>query len=95
MEEVKQMNDIGYKIGKTAKLHEFEILRLLEFIKYDQHYDFLKQVISIGKAVKISIPDRLFQYEQHEFELYINALWEGLFRSCNTLRIEVVKKKVF
>lgn len=88
MEEIKIMNNIGYTIGERAKLEEFEILRLLEFIRYDQHYDFLKQVISIGKSVKISIPDKLFQYNHCDFEDCINALWEGLFRSCNTLKVE-------
>ena len=37
MEEMKMISNVGYEIGKKAKLHDFEILRLFEFIKYDKY----------------------------------------------------------
>lgn len=40
MEEMKMISNVGYEIGKKAKLHDFEILRLFEFIKYDQYHEF-------------------------------------------------------
>ena len=48
MEEMKMISNVGYEIGKKAKLHDFEILRLFEFIKYDQYHEFFKQITSIA-----------------------------------------------
>ena len=47
MEEIKKISNIGYDIGKKAKLHEIELLSLLEMIKYDQYHDFLKRIFKI------------------------------------------------
>ena len=44
MEEIKKISNMGYDIGKKAKLHEVELLSLLEMIKYDQYHDFLKRI---------------------------------------------------
>ena len=51
MEEMKMISNVGYEIGKKAKLHDFEILRLFEFIKYDQYHEFFKQITSIARDV--------------------------------------------
>lgn len=88
MEEIKMISNLGYDIGSKARLYEFEILRLLELIKYDQYHEFLKQVFSIAKSVKVSIPEQLFKYDYDTFEIYIHALWEGLMKSCSTLKVE-------
>lgn len=88
MEDISVMSNIGYNIGKKAKLHEFEILALLEMIKHDQHYDFFKRILSIAKSVKVSIPEQLYKYDYENFEIYIQAMLEGLMKSCSTLKIE-------
>ena len=67
MEEMKMISNVGYEIGKKAKLHDFEILRLFEFIKYDQYHEFFKQITSIARDVKISLPDQLFKYDFETF----------------------------
>lgn len=89
MEEIKIMSDVGYHIGRKAKLHEFELLRLLEMIKYDQYHDFFMQVSSIARSVKVSIPDQIFHHDYDTFERYIHALWEGMLKSSSTLKFEV------
>ena len=90
MEEVKKMiSNVGNKIGEKAELHEFELLRLFELIRYDQYHDFLNQILSIARNVDVSIPDQLYDYDYDTFEIYINALWEGIISSCSTLEIEV------
>ena len=86
MEEISNM---GYDIGKKAKLHEIELLSLLEMIKYDQYHDFLKRIFEIARKVKVSIPDELYKYDHDTFEKYIHALWDGLMSSCSTLKVEV------
>ena len=91
MEEIKMISDVGYNIGKKAKLHEIEILRLLEFIKYDQYHEFFKEIISIARAVKVVIPDQLFKYDYDTFEHYVHALWEGFMKSITTLKVEVAE----
>ena len=48
MEEIKKISNMGYDIGKKAKLHEIELLSLLEMIKYDQYHDFLKRIFEIA-----------------------------------------------
>lgn len=88
MEEIKMISNVGYDIGEKAKLHELEILRLLELIKYDQYHDFLKRILAIARSVQISLPDELFKYDYDTFEIYIHALWEGLMESYSTLKIE-------
>lgn len=88
MEEIKMMSNVGYNIGEKAKLNEFEILRLLELIKYDQYNDFFNHILTIARAVEVSIPDQLFKYDHDTFEVYIHALWEGLIKGCSTLKIE-------
>ncbi|WP_455537772.1 hypothetical protein [Terrisporobacter sp.] len=88
MEEIKKINKMGYDIGKKAKLHEFELLRLLEMIKYDQYHDFLRVIFEMARNSKISIPDELYKYDHNTFEKYIHALWEGLIKSCSTLKFE-------
>ena len=55
MEEIKKISTMGYDIGKKAKLHEVELLSLLEMIKYDQYHDFLKRIFEIARKVKVSI----------------------------------------
>lgn len=89
MEEIKKISNIGYDIGKKAKLHEIELLSLLEMIKYDQYHDFLKRIFEIARKVKVSIPDELYKYDHDTFEKYIHALWDGLMSSCSTLKVEV------
>lgn len=89
MEEIKKISNMGYDIGKKAKLHEIELLSLLEMIKYDQYHDFLKRIFEIARKVKVSIPDELYKYDQDTFEKYIHALWDGLMSSCSTLKVEV------
>ena len=89
MEEIKKISTMGYDIGKKAKLHEVELLSLLEMIKYDQYHDFLKRIFEIARKVKVSIPDELYKYEHDTFEKYIHALWDGLMSSCSTLKVEV------
>lgn len=88
MEDVSIISNVGYDIGKKARLHEFQIIKLLEMIKYDQYHDFLKEIFSIARSVKVSIPDQLYKYDYDTFEIYIHALWEGLMRSCSTLKGE-------
>ena len=78
MEEIKKISNMGYDIGKKAKLHEVELLSLLEMIKYDQYHDFLKRIFEIARKVKVSIPDELYKYDHDTFEKYIHALWDGL-----------------
>ena len=89
MEEIKKISNMGYDIGKKAKLHEVELLSLLEMIKYDQYHDFLKRIFEIARKVKVSIPDELYKYDHDTFEKYIHALWDGLMSSCSTLTVEV------
>lgn len=89
MEEIKKISNMGYDIGKKAKLHEIELLSLLEMIKYDQYHDFLKRIFEIARKVKVSIPDELYKYDHDTFEKYIHALWDGLISSCSTLKVEV------
>ena len=89
MEESKKISNMGYDIGKKAKLHEIELLSLLEMIKYDQYHDFLKRIFEIARKVKVSIPDELYKYDHDTFEKYIHALWDGLMSSCSTLKVEV------
>ena len=89
MEEIKKISYMGYDIGKKAKLHEIELLSLLEMIKYDQYHDFLKRIFEIARKVKVSIPDELYKYDHDTFEKYIHALWDGLMSSCSTLKVEV------
>lgn len=89
MENLKMINEVGYEIGEKAKLHDFEILRLIELVKYDQYHDFLKQIMSIAKSVKVSIPDQIFKYDLETFESYVHALWEGFFRSCSTFKADL------
>ena len=89
MEEIKKISNMGYDIGKEAKLHEIELLSLLEMIKYDQYHDFLKRIFEIARKVKVSIPDELYKYDHDTFEKYIHALWDGLMSSCSTLKVEV------
>lgn len=89
MEEIKKISTMGYDIGKKAKLHEIELLSLLEMIKYDQYHDFLKRIFEIARKVKVSIPDELYKYDHDTFEKYIHALWDGLMSSCSTLKVEV------
>ncbi|MDD7757200.1 MAG: hypothetical protein PUJ51_22365 [Clostridiales bacterium] len=89
MEEIKKISTMGYDIGKKAKLHEVELLSLLEMIKYDQYHDFLKRIFEIARKVKVSIPDELYKYDHDTFEKYIHALWDGLMSSCSTLKVEV------
>ena len=89
MEEIKKISNMGYDIGKKAKLHEVELLSLLEMIKYDQYHDFLKRIFEIARKVKVSIPDELYKYDHDTFEKYIHALWDGLMSSCSTLNVEV------
>ena len=89
MEEIKKISNMGYDIGKKAKLHEIELLSLLEMIKYDQYHDFLKRIFEIARNVKVSIPDELYKYDHDTFEKYIHALWDGLMSSCSTLKVEV------
>lgn len=89
MEEIKKISNMGYDIGKKAKLHEVELLSLLEMIKYDQYHDFLKRIFEIARKVKVSIPDELYKYDHDTFEKYIHALWDGLMSSCSTLKVEV------
>ena len=89
MEEIKKISNMGYDIGKKAKLHEVELLSLLEMIKYDQYHDFLKRIFEIARKVKVSIPDELYKYVHDTFEKYIHALWDGLMSSCSTLKVEV------
>ncbi|MCI5630102.1 MAG: hypothetical protein SPI06_12610 [Terrisporobacter sp.] len=89
MEEIKKISNMGYDIGKKAKLHEIELLSLLEMIKYDQYHDFLKRIFEIARKVKVSIPDELYKYDHDTFEKYIHALWDGLMSSCSTLKVEV------
>ena len=91
MEEIKKISNMGYDIGKKAKLHEIELLSLLEMIKYDQYHDFLKRIFEIARKVKVSIPDELYKYDHDTFEKYIHALWDGLMSSCSTLKVEVCK----
>ena len=86
MEEIKKISNMGYDIGKKAKLHEIELLSLLEMIKYDH---FLKRIFEIARKVKVSIPDELYKYDHDTFEKYIHALWDGLMSSCSTLKVEV------
>ena len=93
MEEIKKISNMGYDIGKKAKLHEVELLSLLEMIKYDQYHDFLKRIFEIARKVKVSIPDELYKYDHDTFEKYIHALWDGLMSSCSTLKVEVYKIK--
>ena len=93
MEEIKKISNMGYDIGKKAKLHEIELLSLLEMIKYDQYHDFLKRIFEIARKVKVSIPDELYKYDHDTFEKYIHALWDGLMSSCSTLKVEVYKIK--
>ena len=68
MEEIKKISNMGYDIGKKAKLHEIELLSLLEMIKYDQYHDFLKRIFEIARKVKVSIPDELYKYDHDTFE---------------------------
>ena len=89
MEKIKKISNMGYDIGKKAKLHEIELLSLLEMIKYDQYHDFLKRIFEIARKVKVSIPDELYKYDHDTFEKYIHALWDGLMSSCSTLKVEV------
>ena len=89
MEEIKKISNMGYDIGKKAKLHEIELLSLLEMIKYDQYHDFLKRIFEIARKVKVSIPDELYKYDHDTFEKYIHALWDGFMSSCSTLKVEV------
>ena len=89
MEEIKKISNMGYDIGKKAKLHEIELLSLLEMIKYDQYHDFLKRIFEIARKVKVSIQDELYKYDHDTFEKYIHALWDGLMSSCSTLKVEV------
>ena len=89
MEEIKKISNMGYDIGKKAKLHEIELLSLLEMIKYDQYHDFLKRIFEIARKVKVSIPDELYKYDHDTFEKYIHELWDGLMSSCSTLKVEV------
>ena len=89
MEEIKKISNMGYDIGKKAKLHEVELLSLLEMIKYDQYHDFLKRIFEIARKVKVSIPDELYKYDHDTFEKYIHALWDGLMSSCSSLKVEV------
>ena len=89
MEEIKKISNMGYDIGKKAKLHEVELLSLLEMIKYDQYHDFLKRIFEIARKVKVSIPDELYKYDHDTFEKYIHALGDGLMSSCSTLKVEV------
>ena len=89
MEEIKKISNMGYDIGNKAKLHEIELLSLLEMIKYDQYHDFLKRIFEIARKVKVSIPDELYKYDHDTFEKYIHALWDGLMSSCSTLKVEV------
>ena len=89
MEEIKKISNMGYDIGKKAKLHEIELLSLLEMIKYDQYHDFLKRIFEIARKVKVSIPDELYKYDHDTFEKYIYALWFGLMSCCCTLEVEV------
>ena len=89
MEEIKKISNMGYDIGKKAKLHEIELLSLLEMIKYDQYHDFLKRIFEIARKVKVSIPDELYKYDHDTFEKYIHALWDGLMSSCSTLKVVV------
>ena len=89
MEEIKKISTMAYDIGKKAKLHEVELLSLLEMIKYDQYHDFLKRIFEIARKVKVSIPDELYKYDHDTFEKYIHALWDGLMSSCSTLKVEV------
>ena len=89
MEEIKKISNMGYDIGKKAKLHDIELLSLLEMIKYDQYHDFLKRIFEIARKVKVSIPDELYKYDHDTFEKYIHALWDGLMSSCSTLKVEV------
>ena len=89
MEEIKKISNMGYDIGKKARLHEVELLSLLEMIKYDQYHDFLKRIFEIARKVKVSIPDELYKYDHDTFEKYIHALWDGLMSSCSTLKVEV------
>ena len=89
MEEIKKISNMGYDISKKAKLHEVELLSLLEMIKYDQYHDFLKRIFEIARKVKVSIPDELYKYDHDTFEKYIHALWDGLMSSCSTLKVEV------
>lgn len=89
MEEIKKISNMWYDIGKKAKLHEVELLSLLEMIKYDQYHDFLKRIFEIARKVKVSIPDELYKYDHDTFEKYIHALWDGLMSSCSTLKVEV------
>ena len=89
MEEIKKISNMGYDIGKKAKLHEIELLSLLEMIKYDQYHDFLKRIFEIARKVKVSIPDELYKYDHDTFEKYIHALWDCLMSSCSTLKVEV------
>ena len=89
MEEIKKISNMGYDIGKKAKLHEIELLSLLEMIKYDQYHDFLKRIFEIARKVNVSIPDELYKYDHDTFEKYIHALWDGLMSSCSTLKVEV------
>ena len=89
MEEIKKISNMGYDIGKKAKLHEIELLSLLEMIKYDQYHDFLKRIFEIARKVKVSIPDELYKYDHDTFEKYIHANWDVLMSSWSTLKVKV------
>lgn len=86
MEEIKMISNVGYDIGEKAELHELEILKLLEMIKYDQYHDFYNRILAIAKSVQVTLPDELFKHDYDTFEIYINALWEGIMKSCPTFK---------
>lgn len=89
MEEIKMMSNVGYYIGKKAKLNEFEVLRLLELIKYGQYNDFLNHILPIAKSVEVPIPDQIYKYDYDTFETYIHALCEGFIKSYSNLNAKV------
>ena len=85
----EMMSNVGYSIGEKARLNEFEVLRLLELIKYEQYHEFFSQILRIAKSVEISIPNEIYKYDNDTFEIYIQALWKGFIKSCSTLKCEV------
>lgn len=89
MEDTKAINKMGYEIGSKIKLHDFEVLKLLEFFKYEQYHELLRNIISIAKEQQISLPDKLLNYNIETFETYMHALWEGFMKSCSNFKEEV------
>lgn len=86
MEEIRMISNVGYDIGEKAKLHELEILKLLEMIKYDQYHDFFNKILVIARSVQVTLPDELFKLDYDTFEVYINALLEGIMKSYPTFK---------